>query len=598
MPRGTTLLEAAALAHVRIGGDCGGNGTCGQCKVKIVEGKKESPTAAELDYLSAGELSSGWVLACQRSVEQDTVVEVETGGADHRKVTLEEINSAITFDPPLEKISLTLSSPSLEDQRADWDRLLEHLPQKKINARLRVLTALPRTLRENDFSVAAILAGNRLIDVKPGDGTQHIYGLAFDLGTTTIAGSLLDLSTGSVTAVSADTNPQSVYGADVISRINHVRKSRNGLNELHQKVIDAVNGITLELLSRAGVNRSDIYEMSVVGNTTMSHLFLGVDPSNLAVPPFIAGYRHPVEIEASELGLIMNPGGRVTVLPNIAGYIGSDSVAVILATRLDQYRDNCLALDMGTNGELILAARGRMYACSTAAGPAFEGARIKHGMRAAHGAIETVHTGEDIHIEVIGNTPPRGICGSGLFDLAAGLLKSGVVELSGRFVDPEKNDGSVPPRLKERLRRGEKGLEFVVVPAELSATGEDIVLTQTDVRQLQLAKGAIYAGVKILLKEAAIEEDDISEVFLAGAFGNYIQKESALATGLLPALPPQRITPVGNAAGSGARMVLLSREMRSLAFALPDRVKHIELFSRTDYQQEFIKALAFPDIKK
>ncbi len=597
--RGTDLLTAAAQAGVPVEGSCGGHGTCGKCNVKLIEGKHGSPDPLEVEHLSPAELAEGWVLACRRTVEQDSVVQVPAHvDVSHRKGSLKGEVLPVAAEPSVEKLAVQLEHPTVEDQTADLDRLLSRLPAPAPRISRRELGGLPRLLRQNDFSVTVALAGGRLIAVEPGDTTESNYGLAFDIGTTTVMGSLLDLNSGTLLEIAAATNPQSVHGADVISRITYA-SGESGLEQLHRKVIGAMNEITGSLLARAGIDPDHVYETLVVGNTTMSHLFLGIDPTYLAPAPFIPAYQRAVEAEAAELGLKTHPAGRVLALPNLAGYVGSDTVGVILATGLDLSGDaTCLAVDIGTNGELVLAAKGRLLTCSTAAGPALEGAKITHGMRAAEGAIEAVHIGEELQLSVIGDVPSRGVCGSGLIDAVAELLRAGLIDTLGQFVDPEfvdpETDGrKLPAFLKERLRPGESGFEFVLAWKGHSGIREDIVLTQGDVAELQLAKGAIHAGFKILLKEAGLSVSDVDQVLLAGAFGNYIRKESALSIGLLPDLPVERITPVGNAAGDGARMALVSRSIRQRAFSLPGRVEHIELSSRPEFQDEFIDALPF-----
>ncbi len=595
---GTNLLKAADRAGLYIEGDCAGRGTCGKCRVKITEGDRVEPTTAEKKHLSPGDLEAGWVLACQRVLDRDITIEVPIQKDAHlRKTTLAGGVEELTAEPLVEKTAVKLSRPAVKDQTADLERLLGRLERPELNIELRELAHLPTLLRDNAYAVTAAIAGDRIISIEPGDTTDQMYGVAFDIGTTTIMGSLLDLKTASVIAVAATTNPQNAYGADVISRITHASESRENLKQLQEKVIEAANKIIKDLLRQTKVARDRVYEVTAVGNTTMSHLFMGVDPTFLAPAPFVPAYSRPLEVEASELGLKVNPAGRVTFLPNIAGYVGSDTVGVIIAADMDQRKDNCAAIDIGTNGELVLAANGRLMACSTAAGPAFEGAQIKHGMRAAAGAIESVDYKEgEIKLGTIDNLPACGICGSGLIDAAAALLDAGLIEPSGRFVNPEENPEKVPDRFKNRLRRGEGGYEFVLVTAEDSDIDSDIVLSQGDVRELQLAKGAIYAGLMILLKEAEIEIDDLDQVLLAGAFGNYVRKESALTIGLLPQLPPEKIVAVGNAAGDGSRMALASKTIRERAGNLPHRVEHLELSTRPDFQDIFIEAMAFQKI--
>lgn len=588
--KGTNLLEAAARAGVAVEGNCGGKGTCGKCKVRLQKRLAE-PTETEKKLLSPEELENGWVLACQRRAGEDLVVEVpEQSDAFRRKISLTEDERGFRAEPAINKLELQLEPPTVRDQTPDLERLLGRLPGERIHVTHRLLTGLPKSLRSGRYAITAVLAEEKLIAVEPGHTAGRLFGVAFDIGTTTIMGSLHDLNSGKTLAVEAVTNPQNVYGADVISRIAYAAEGTGGLAKLQAKVVEALNRIIDSLAREAGVDPQEIFEATAVGNTAMSHLFLGIDPTYLAPAPFIPAYRRPVDLVAAEIGLAINPGGRIVVLPNISGYVGSDTVGVILATGLEQRRDCCAVIDIGTNGEIALIAGGRILTCSTAAGPAFEGAHIKQGMRAADGAIEAVRvTDGDVSLEVIGGTAPRGICGSGLIDAAAALLKAAVIEPSGRLVDPETKGKQLPPTLRSRLRRGKGGFDFV-----LAKEGDrEVSLTQADLRELQLAKGAIYAGLQVLLQEAGLTDADLDEVLLAGAFGSYIRRESAQEIGLLPSLPPDKITPVGNAAGRGAQAALITKTERARAFALPDLVEHVELSTRTDFQEAFIEALSF-----
>ncbi len=592
---GTNLLKAADQAGLYIEGDCAGKGTCGKCRVKVVDGEPGAPTRAEKKHLSEQELSEGWALSCQKRVKNDLTVEVPVQkDAYLRKTTLAGGVEDLEARPAVEKIAVKLSRPAVKDQTADLERLLKHLEREDLQVELRELAGLPGMLRNNNFSVTAAITENRIISIEPGDTSDQLFGIAFDIGTTTIMGSLIDLQEGEVIAVGAATNPQNIYGADVISRINYASEGKEQLKKLQSRVIEAVNEIIKDLLKQTKVARDRVYEVVAVGNTTMSHLFMGIDPTYLAPAPFIPAYSRALEVEAIELGLEINPAGRVIFLPNIAGYVGSDTLGVILATDMDERTGKCAAIDIGTNGELVLAANGRLIACSTAAGPAFEGAQIKQGMRASAGAVESVQfVDNEFKISTIDDAPAQGICGSGLIDAAAALVDAGLINSTGRLINPEENPDQLSDKFKKRIKSTDNGLEFILVPAADSGTGEDIVLSQGDLRELQLAKGAIYAGLKILLKEAQVKEEDLDEVLLAGAFGNYVRKESALTIGLLPQLPPEKIIAVGNAAGDGSRMALASETVRERAFALPEKVEHLELSTRQDFQEIFVDALKF-----
>ncbi len=592
---GTSLLAAADESGIYLEGDCAGKGTCGKCRVRITKGEAGAPTEAEKKHLSRTELDDGWALACQRPVGDNLTVEIPSLTDAHgRKTSLTGGVSQLEAEPAIQKVALTLARPSVRDQKADLERLLDAANQEQLLVSPGILAALPALLRSNRYEVTVTHDGRRVISLEPGNTRDQLFGIAFDIGTTTIVGSLINLSNAAVLAVAAVTNPQNVYGADVISRITHATRTEEGLVQLQKKVIDAANRIIGQLLEQTGTARERVYEITAVGNTTMSHLFMGIDPTYLAPAPFIPAYSRALEVEACQLGLNINPHGRVVFLPSIAGYVGSDTVGVILATNMDRRTDNCAAIDIGTNGELVLAAGGRLMACSTAAGPAFEGAEIKHGMRAAAGAIETVnYTEGSLEIKTIDTAQACGICGSGLIDAVAALLKAGLIEPNGRFVNPQENPERIPGQLLGRMRPGPAGYEFILTPAAESATGGDIVLTQGDLRELQLAKGAIYAGLMILLKEANLKFSDLDQVLLAGAFGNYIRKESALAIGLLPAILPEKIIAVGNAAGDGSRMALVSQSIRRRAYGLPAKVEHFELSTRPDFQDIFIDALSF-----
>ena len=594
--RGTTLLQAAAAAGVEITADCGGKGTCGKCKVKVISGPAVSEASpAEKEHLAPAELAAGWVLACQQKVTGPMVLQLQLQVSKEihlRKTSLESIGPEVPVEPSVEKVLADMGPPTVRDQRADAERLRQSLGMEDLQVSRKALVNLPRLMRKNDFLVTAVLAGKDLLAVEPGNTTGRKFGLAVDIGTTTVMASLMDLQNGELLAAASATNKQQVFGADVIARITHASTRENGLNELQQRVVQTINEVVEQLLQKTGAAEKEIYEAVVVGNTTMSHLFLGIDPSYLAPAPFVPAFSRMLEVEAGELGLRMHPWGRVVVLPNIAGYVGSDTLGVLLATRLQERKGNCLAVDIGTNGELMLAREGRVLTCSTAAGPAFEGAQIKSGMRAAEGAVETVRIEDDVFLEVIGDTAPVGICGSAIIDAVAEMLKAGIIDKRGSFIKEEEHK-TLPPLLQRRLRRGSQSWEFMLVEGSASATGEDIVFSQKDIRELQLAKGAIAAGTSILLKEMKLKAEELDEILLAGAFGNYIKKESALAVGLLPAVEPKRIISAGNAAGDGARMALISQTERVRARELALRVEHVELSGRSDFHEEFMGALHF-----
>ena len=419
------------------------------------------------------------------------------------------------------------------------------------------------------------------------------YGVAFDIGTTTVVGMLWNLAEVKLIDVIALTNPQSVYGADVISRITYSMIDAEHLALLKDKIRDCMNEIIGEFALRHPIDPQNIVKTTVVGNTTMSHLFLGINPASLARAPFEPAFRGSVEHTAKELGLQMKQTAKVNLLPNIAGHVGSDIVGVLIASEIKNLTGVRLAIDIGTNGEIVLAHNGKILVCSTAAGPAFEGARIYHGMRAASGSIESVRIDKtDVKVRVVENTEPIGICGSGLIDAVAQMLDAGLINYKGNIMNAE--DAAVnglSPELTARLRKGQSGNEFVLVWKE---QGEDIIITQKDIREVQLAKGAIYGGIVILMQCLGVELPQLEEIMLAGAFGSYINKRSILRIGMVPNVGEDKIKHIGNAAGVGACMALLSEESRAQANTQANDAEHIELALHPDFENEYISAMYFP----
>ena len=593
---GSVLIEAAARAGMVLDTPCGGGGTCGKCRVQITDGAPE-PCEADRRHLSARELAEGFRLACQTRVTEDMRVSVPVSARffDARILT-DGRGAAVPLHPTVTKHHAVPPEPTIEDQAADVDRLLAAIPEKDVEPGLDVLRDIPAVLRRAHYDVTAICAEGALIAVEPGDTTDRNHGMAFDIGTTTVAGYLMDLVTGRELAVAARTNPQVAFGDDVVARIGHASDKPGGLSELQSKIVACMNEIVAECSKAAGIAPEDIYEIAAVGNTTMNHLLLGIPPDSIAQAPYVAALRRRVNTRAAGLGLKIHPNGLLHTLPNIAGFVGADTVGVILAARLHEAEDATLAIDIGTNGELVVGNRDRLIACSTAAGPAFEGARIKFGMRAAEGAIDKILVNDDLDINVIGDAVPRGLCGTALIDLVAELLRVGVIDPSGRLLPPEDMPKSAPDVLKRRVVEGENNsFDFVIVPQAETSLDSDLTLTQRDVRELQLAKGAIFAGVNILLGEFGVEPEKLGHVLLAGAFGNFIRRKMAKRIGLLPDIPTDRILYVGNAAGAGARMALQSRRCKDTAEEISERTEYLELAGRADFQDEFMSAMMFPE---
>jgi uncharacterized 2Fe-2S/4Fe-4S cluster protein (DUF4445 family) len=424
--------------------------------------------------------------------------------------------------------------------------------------------------------------------------TAAIYGVAVDLGTTTVVARLIDMADGQCYATEAALNPQTHFGDDIISRIAYAQTDR-GFAELHETIIHCINDLTARLCLKAAIDRNDIYEICLVGNTTMSHIFLGLPVAQLGLAPYKAYSLDAHDISPAKLGLRINPAGNIHTVENIAGFVGSDTTSVALAADVDSADDMTLVVDIGTNGEIVLGTKDKLYAASCAAGPALEGARITCGSRAAEGAIEAVVINEnDIDLDVIGNIPPRSICGSGLIDAVAVMLDLGIIDASGRFANPDELKGKLPPAIFSRIIELNGELAFCLAPAP-NVDERLVFLSQKDVRQLQLAKGAIKTGIVLLQKKLGLKDSDTEHILLAGAFGNYIRKQSALRIGLLPAVAADKIRFIGNAAASGAQMILLSRRCRDKARLLARKIEYVEIAHEPDFQDVFADSMLFKD---
>ena len=608
VPKGTTVLEALERAGINIDTPCGGKGACGKCKVLVVEGTTAA-SSLEKNILSEEEIKKGFRLACQTKLFKDTTIEIpleikldfEKVYSINLKGDINHIENNFILDPNFKKIFLDLRGPSLEDQRSDWKRIKDGLSLKKIgnisNLKIpvEILKKIPNLIRKAGFKVTVTILNNEIIDIENGDTTKSSYGIAFDIGTTTVAGYLIDLKTGREISAIAKTNPQITYGEDVISRIEFVQRQKNGLEKLQKEIVNTLNEIIKETTQKAEIGKNNIYETVIVGNTCMHHLFLGLNPTNLAPSPYIPVIKENLRLKAKDIpGLSLNPTANIYVLPNISAFIGADIVGGILSTSMWRENKTVLFVDLGTNGEIVLASRERLWACSTAAGPAFEGSRISSGMRAAEGAVSKVKiTNNFVNWQVINHNKAKGICGSGLIDLVAEMFKLGLIDKSGKLISREDCPSEISEEIKKRIIREKGGNKFLLVKSDETITGKSIYLTQKDVREVQLAKAAVYAGVKILLKEVNISPEDIHKVLLAGAFGNFINKESARRIGLIPYLPLKKIKFIGNAAGMGAKIALLSKRMRQVAQEISVKVRYLELSSRPDFQDEFIKAMYF-----
>ena len=593
--KGANVVEAAANAGIMLDMPCGGQGTCGKCRVRILENACE-PTDVERNLLSPEDLADGVRLACQTCVCGPTTIEVpETSVLASTFQILGAGEGGVTdvSDVAVRKRYVELPAPTREDEAPDLDRLQSEVGPCSVA--LDLLRAIPGRMREWGYRGTAVLADHRLIDFEGGNTESECYAAAFDIGTTTLVGVLLDLTTGRECASVSRMNPQTSHGDDVLSRILFARE-HDGLAQLHGAVLAEVNDMLAALCHEAGAPPERIYEATFAGNTTMQHLLEGVDPSALGAVPFIAAIGHSLLLRASDLGLAIHPRGRAYIYPVIGGFVGGDIVAGIVATRLADTDRPTAMVDIGTNGEIVVCHGDQMMAASTAAGPAFEGARIKHGMRASAGAIEKVVFDGDLRVNVVGGVPPVGLCGSAIVDVAAELLRSGILMREGLLLAGDDLPPGLPEPIRERVVETDDGPAFVLATADESGIDGPVLLTQKDVRELQLATAAIRAGFAILVQRVGLEVTDLEHVLIAGGFGNFIRRSNAQRIGLLPnALERRRISFVGNASLAGARLAAASQGVRQRAEDLARHIKHVDLSMDPAFHTEYIEAMFFPD---
>jgi uncharacterized 2Fe-2S/4Fe-4S cluster protein (DUF4445 family) len=587
VPPGTTLFSAAHWIGLPIDSTCGGRGTCGKCKVRVIQGAAEVTTADHRQLLKE-EIEGGWRLSCQTRIYEDMVCEVPQLLRVPKAATM-GLGRLVILDPNVRKVYLELAEPTLDDQRSDVMRLKEALTEEghDMEAGVPVLRTIPGALRDSGFKVTAVLAGEQLVALEPGDTTDVCFGVAFDVGTTTLVGTLMNLRTGMAAGVLSTLNGQAPFGADVISRVSHGMNGPDSVLELQAAVVTTMNSILTDLYQQTGVSPDRTYEAVVVGNATMLHLLFGIDPSPLAVMPFTPAFMEPLVVASREVGLHIHPNGYIQTLPALGAYVGADIVAGVLATSVVREDKLRVFVDVGTNGEIVLGSAQRALATAAPAGPAFEGSQIRCGMRATDGAIEGVQLGEGVELQIIGgDIPAAGICGSGLVDAVAQLLLVGLLDHSGRM----KGYDDVPDHpLRARL------IEVDGVRAFLLADG--VYLSQRDVRELQFAKGSIATGIKVLMDILGVQTKDLDEVLLGGSFGSYLNPVSAKIIGLVPPVDVDRIIAVGNSAGEGAKIALLSYRERQVAFELPSRIEYVELSGRADFNDAFVSVLGFPHLE-
>jgi uncharacterized 2Fe-2S/4Fe-4S cluster protein (DUF4445 family) len=612
----TSLLDAAREAGVELVAVCGGVGVCGTCRVRLAEGHLTPPTLTEEAELSVEEIAAGHRMACQAFPLSDVRIDIPPESlTTAQRLQVEGQGVAVEVDPVTVPVEIQITPPDLYDLRSDATRLKMALAERGFaNAHLRLPVAadLSARLRRQDWRARLALrrpssawrSGEALRDPssarrsEPGMSDAEVVavlppesrllGLAVDVGTTKLAAYLVDLTSGETLSKAGAMNPQIAYGEDVIARIAYAIDHQGGRQVLQSRLVETLNQLVTELCAEADAAREQVVEAVLVGNTAMHHLLAGLPVHQLGAAPYVPSVSEALEFPASEIGLELASGCYVYLPPNIAGYVGADHVAMLLGTDLAQGPDGnrqgtVIALDIGTNTEVSLYHRGKILSCSCASGPAFEGAHIHDGMRAAPGAVERVRiAGEEVQIHTIGGAAPVGICGSGILDAIGQMLSAGLLDhrgvLSGQHPSLRSRDGKA---------------EFILARAATTGHGRDLVVNRRDVNEIQLAKGAIRAGVEILLREAGISDEDIDVFIVAGAFGTYLDLESAVVIGMFPDISRQRFRQVGNAAGSGARQMLVSGSQRQLAAEIVQSVGYVELTTHPAFRDEFVRALTF-----
>ena len=595
VPPGVTVFDSASWNGIAIDSTCGGHGTCHKCRVKIV-GDAVPITRHDVRTFSSEQIADGWRLACLVQATRDLQVEVPPLTTRPKAATV-GVGRQVILRPALQKRYVELDEATLSDQRTDLVRLTDAITDLELTADLHVLRRLSTVLREADFKVTAVIVDEDLIDVEPGDTTAARYAIAFDLGTTTVVATLLDVGTGTPVAVASMLNKQQPFGGDVITRISATMMDKDTLGRLQEAAGATLAELAGQVCREGGIDPATVYEVAIAGNATMTALVLGIDPEPLGVAPFVMSTAQPPAVLAADLGLTLHPRARAVFFPALGAYVGGDIVAGMLATGMDRDKRTRLFIDVGTNCEIVLSDGDTILSTAAPAGPAFEGGAIRCGMRAADGAIEVIKVDASaepaVTLGVIGDVEPRGLCGSGLVDAVAELVRVGLLDSSGRFV-PEEDAVGIAPALADRLTRvGEERVFLLHRPTPETVPAECVYLSQRDVRELQFAKAAISTGWTLLLEQLGLEDRDIQQVLLAGSFGSYLSPASAVRIGLVPKLPVLRIVAAGNVAGEGAKMALLSLRERAGATALLEEVAYVELSDRPDFNDKFVEQLSF-----
>jgi len=585
-PKGKSVWEALEMLGWDTGGACGGQGTCGKCKFRMT-GSISPLTSAEREHLIPEEIKTGHRLACLTRIEGDFTLFIDFWAKEGTsKADLLKYQPVHYADSPIATRSVYIEGRLQDSHTPLYDRIKAALPDYQLQismSNLDELTGLDRPGRPALELHALIMDGKRIPYIAR--QKEAVYGLALDIGTTSLFAALVEIQTGIVVAMATHTNLQRTYGEDIITRISYANEQPDGVSVLHKILINNLNSMIEEMLEQSGEDLHNIYRVTAVGNPVMLHLLLGLGVAGLGRAPYVGVFSGAVETQACQLGLRVNPLAQLFTLPQLGGFVGADTTACLM-TLAHAAEETYLLIDIGTNGEIVLSHRGRMWAASAAAGPAFEGGAISCGMRAGQGAIDkvTVVDGELI-LRVIGGSSPRGICGSGLIDLVACLLQSQDLERNGNI--------SESTHLNISVGNGKRGREIILQPAGQTQTGLALVLDQEDIRQLQLARSAVRTAVEILMAQAGVEAGQVEKVYLAGAFGNYLDPASILKIGLIPLIEVEKIRNIGNAAAEGAIIALLSQQQRNLADTIRARVQYVELADQSDFQRLFINHINF-----
>jgi uncharacterized 2Fe-2S/4Fe-4S cluster protein (DUF4445 family) len=582
---GETLLAAAQNAGVDLISICGGMGICEGCRVQVVSGELTQLRESELDMLGDHEIAAGFRLACQSHPMTDVKIYVLPESlTSPQRLQVEGHELEVALNPNVTPVDITLEAPTLNDLRGDTTRINDALVQhdlQPVSINFPLLRNLSERLRDFNWRTRLVIRQGELIAALPSE--SKLLGLAIDIGTTKIAGYLVDLENGHTIGKSGIMNPQIAYGEDVVSRIAYAISKEDGRNVLQSVLVKAINQLAEQLCKEAQLDVGQIVEIVAVGNTAMHHLFAGLPVKQLGLAPYVSSVNEPLERGSVGIGLELAPGANIYLPPNIAGFVGADHVSMLLASEIRKAKHTVVAIDIGTNTEISLLVDGKILSCSCASGPAFEGAHIRDGMRAAPGAIERVQIMDgEIHLQTIGGQPPVGICGSGILDTVAEMFTHGVIDSKGQI----QKDSPLVMVVDDKP-------VFVLSPASNNGHNRDVVVNRKDVNEIQLAKGAIRAGIEILLMEAGIVSDDVDEFIIAGAFGTYLDVSNAIKIKMFPDVPLQRFRQVGNAAGIGAKQMLVSIEQRREALEIIKQVSYIELTTHPDFTSEFLKALYF-----